>query len=105
MEFFWCVLHAFCCCVLAALLQANCLYRLSACSRQCLDLGQSMANFNYVCSSLLPLELKLLKILWLGDVVWVRVCAGLLSKEPAVLGLRHTCLRRAAPAKGRVVGL
>ena len=56
-----------------------------------------------VCSGLLvkwdlmlfSLELKLCRILWLGDMMWAGVSTGLLGKRPTALGLKQTQLRRA----------
>lgn len=36
--------------------------------------------------------------LWLVDVVCVWICAGLVSKRPVALVLRHTCLSKVVPA-------
>lgn len=43
---------------------------------------------------LLPLELKSCKSLWLGEVVWAGISAGLLGKRPTTLGQRQTWPKR-----------
>ena len=54
---------------------------------------------------LLSHELKPCRTLGLVDMVYAKVCAGLLGKEAATLVLRHTCLRKAVPVEQRGVGL
>ena len=45
------------------------------------------------------------RTLWLGDVVWAGVCAGLLGERPTILGLRQACQRRALLPEHREWGL
>ena len=53
---------------------------------------------------LFPLELKCCRTLW-PEVACAGFYAGLLGEGPTALVLRPTCLRKAVPAKHRVVGL
>ena len=77
---------------------------LLACRGEHLDLGQTMASFNEVCSGrlaerdlmLILLVLILCRIVWSGDVVHAAVSAGLLEEDPAALVLRHICLRKSS---------
>ena len=65
-------------------------------------LGQCVVSFNLECFGLLlkrdlmvfPSNLKLYRTLWLVEVVYVDVCAGLLGEDPAALIFRNTCPRK-----------
>lgn len=81
---------------------------LFTCSGEYLDLRQSVVSFKQMCSDLLvekdpllfPLEPKLCRTLWSVDMMHVvGVSVGLLWERPAAMILRHTCLRKAAPAE------
>lgn len=85
---------------------------LLAWSGQCLDLGQNVASFYYVCSKLLvkwdlvlfPLELKLCRTV----VSRSGACAGLCwfsgGRGPLHWSLGNTYLKKAVPAEHRGMG-
>lgn len=58
-------------------------------SGQCFVSGQSVPNAK--CDLMLfPVELKSCRTLCLVEVMWARVSAGIMGKEPVTLGLRKS---------------
>lgn len=110
----WCVLQALCCCVLTVLSFKPVMCRGSPWLLWTVfDLGQTVSSFNKVCScllfkwelTLLTLDLKPCRTLWLVNMVCTGVSDGLLGEEAPALGLKQAWLRMVGLPEHSALGL